>query len=165
MECVLWIAGGLFTAALTYVGFCAAIMAVLHGPAWSVRGSADQDFYDLLCAPARGLKLIKRKRKPMKQVTIYTDGACSGNPGPGGWGAILLYGAHKKELSGGAPDTTNNRMELTAVIEALSMLKEPCVVELWSDSKYVIDGLSKGWAKGWRARGWEVQVDRRSAAA
>ena len=154
MECVLLIAGGLFTAALTYVGFCAAIMAVLHSPAWSVRGSADQDFYDLLCAPARGLKLIKRKRKPMKQVTIYTDGACSGNPGPGGWGAILLYGAHKKELSGGAPDTTNNRMELTAVIEALSMLKEPCVVELWSDSKSVIDGLSKGWAKGWRARGW-----------
>ena len=162
MECVLWIAGGLFTAALTYVGFCAAIMAVLHGPAWSVRGSADQDFYDLLCAPARGLKLIKRKRKPMKQVTIYTDGACSGNPGPGGWGAILLYGAHKKELSGGAPDTTNNRMELTAVIEALSMLKEPCVVELWSDSKYVIDGLSKGWAKGWRARGW-VKSDKKPA--
>ena len=162
MECVLWIAGGLFTAALTYVGFCAAIMAVLHSPAWSVRGSADQDFYDLLCAPARGLKLIKRKWKPMKQVTIYTDGACSGNPGPGGWGAILLYGAHKKELSGGAPDTTNNRMELTAVIEALSMLKEPCVVELWSDSKYVIDGLSKGWAKGWRARGW-VKSDKKPA--
>ena len=162
MECVLWIAGGLFTAALTYVGFCAAIMAVLHGPAWSVRGSADQDFYDLLCAPARGLKLIKRKRKPMKQVTIYTDGACSGNPGPGGWGAILLYGAHKKELSGGAPDTTNNRMELTAVIEALSMLKEPCVVELWSDSKYVIDGLSKGWAKGWQKRGW-IKSDKKPA--
>ena len=81
MECVLWIAGGLFTAALTYVGFCAAIMAVLHSPAWSVRGSADQDFYDLLCAPARGLKLIKRKRKPMKQVTIYTDGGvCLANP-------------------------------------------------------------------------------------
>ena len=77
-------------------------------------------------------------------------------------GAILLYGAHKKELSGGAPDTTNNRMELTAVIEALSMLKEPCVVELWSDSKYVIDGLSKGWAKGWRARGW-VKSDKKPA--
>lgn len=162
MECVLWIAGGLFTAALTYVGFCAAIMAVLHGPAWSVRGSADQDFYDLLCAPARGLKLIKRKRKPMKQVTIYTDGACSGNPGPGGWGAILLYGAHKKELSGGAPDTTNNRMELTAVIQALSLLKEPCIVDLWSDSKYVIDGLEKGWAKGWKARGWK-KADKKPA--
>ena len=90
----------------------------------------------------------------MKTVTIYTDGACSGNPGPGGWGAILMYGAHRRELSGGEADTTNNRMELTAVIEALSMLKEPCQVELWSDSKYVIDGLSKGWAKGWKAPGW-----------
>lgn len=91
----------------------------------------------------------------MKNVTIYTDGACSGNPGPGGWGAVLLYGEHKKELSGGAPETTNNRMELTAVIEALSLLREPCTVDLFSDSKYVIDGLSKGWAKGWRARGWK----------
>ena len=90
----------------------------------------------------------------MKTVTIYTDGACSGNPGPGGWGAILMYGAHKPELSGGEANTTNNRMELTAVIQALSMLKEPCIVDLWSDSKYVIDGLSKGWAKGWKARGW-----------
>ena len=88
----------------------------------------------------------------MKQVTIYTDGACSGNPGPGGWGAILMYGAHKRELSGGEADTTNNRMELTAVIRALSLLKEPCIVELWSDSKYVIDGLSKGWAKAGRPR-------------
>lgn len=91
----------------------------------------------------------------MKTVTIYTDGACSGNPGPGGWGAILMYGAHKRELSGGEAATTNNRMELTAVIEALSLLKEPCIVDLWSDSKYVIDGLEKGWAKGWRARGWK----------
>ena len=91
----------------------------------------------------------------MKTVTIYTDGACSGNPGPGGWGAILMYGAHKRELSGGEANTTNNRMELTAVIEALSLLKEPCIVDLWSDSKYVIDGLEKGWAKGWRARGWK----------
>ena len=90
----------------------------------------------------------------MKTVTIYTDGACSGNPGPGGWGAILMYGAHKRELSGGEAHTTSNRMELTAVIQALSMLKEPCIVDLWSDSKYVIDGLSKGWAKGWKARGW-----------
>ena len=98
----------------------------------------------------------------MKQVTIYTDGACSGNPGPGGWGAILMYGAHKRELSGGEADTTNNRMELTAVIEALSCLKEPCVVELWSDSKYIIDGLSKGWPKGWRARGW-VKSDKKPA--
>ena len=90
----------------------------------------------------------------MKTVTIYTDGACSGNPGPGGWGAILSYNGHELELSGGEASTTNNRMELTAVIQALSMLKEPCIVDLWSDSKYVIDGLSKGWAKGWKARGW-----------
>ena len=75
----------------------------------------------------------------MKTVTIYTDGACSGNPGPGGWGAILMYGPHSRELSGGEAATTNNRMELTAVIQALSLLKEPCIVDLWSDSKYVID--------------------------
>ena len=90
----------------------------------------------------------------MKTVTIYTDGACSGNPGPGGWGAVLMYGEHKKELSGGEARTTNNRMELTAVIRALECLKEPCAVELWSDSKYLVDALEKGWAKGWRARGW-----------
>lgn len=81
----------------------------------------------------------------MKTVEIYTDGACSGNPGPGGWGAILRYKDAEKELSGGAPETTNNRMELTAVIEALQLLKEPCIVELYSDSKYVIDALEKGW--------------------
>lgn len=91
----------------------------------------------------------------MKKVTIYTDGACSGNPGPGGWGAILEYGAHRKELSGGEESTTNNRMELTAVIEALRLLREPCEVLLYSDSKYVIDGITKGWAAGWRARGWK----------
>ena len=102
------------------------------------------------------------KRRKMKTVTIYTDGACSGNPGPGGWGAILMYGSHKKELSGGEAGTTNNRMELTAVIQALSLLKEPCVVELWSDSKYVIDGLSKGWARGWKKRGW-VKSDKKPA--
>ncbi len=98
----------------------------------------------------------------MKTVTIYTDGACSGNPGPGGWGAILCYKETEKELSGGAADTTNNRMELTAVIEALALLKEPCVVELYSDSKYVIDGLSKGWAKGWQKRGW-IKSDKKPA--
>ena len=102
------------------------------------------------------------RRKKMKTVTIYTDGACSGNPGPGGWGAILIYGTHKRELSGGEPDTTNNRMELTAVIQALSLLKEPCAVELWSDSKYVIDGLEKGWARGWKKRGW-VKSDKKPA--
>lgn len=98
----------------------------------------------------------------MKTVTVYTDGACSGNPGPGGWGAILLYGEHRKEISGGAAQTTNNRMELTAVIEALKLLKEPCVVELYSDSKYVIDALEKGWAKGWKKRGW-VKSDKKPA--
>ena len=98
----------------------------------------------------------------MKTVTIYTDGACSGNPGPGGWGAILMYGQHKRELSGGEAMTTNNRMELTAVIEALSALKEPCTVELWSDSKYVIDALEKGWAWGWKAKGW-IKSDKKPA--
>ena len=98
----------------------------------------------------------------MKQVTIYTDGACSGNPGPGGWGAILRYGSAERELSGGEAATTNNRMELLGVISALEALKEPCIVELWSDSKYVIDGLSKGWAAGWRKRGW-VKSDKKPA--
>lgn len=90
-----------------------------------------------------------------KTVTIYTDGACSGNPGPGGWGAILLYGEHTRELSGGERQTTNNRMELQGVISALELLKEPCVVELYSDSKYVIDALEKGWAKSWQKNGWK----------
>ncbi|MBQ4538427.1 MAG: ribonuclease HI [Oscillospiraceae bacterium] len=89
-----------------------------------------------------------------KHVTIFTDGACSGNPGPGGWGAILRYNQVEKELSGGEKETTNNRMELTAAISALSALKEPCKVTLYSDSKYLVDGMSKGWAKGWRAKGW-----------
>ena len=87
----------------------------------------------------------------MKQVTVYTDGACSGNPGPGGWGAILRYGAHEKEISGGAASTTNNRMELTAVIEALRLLKEPC-----------LDALEKGWARSWQKRGW-VKGDKKPA--
>lgn len=91
----------------------------------------------------------------MKNVTIYTDGACSGNPGPGGWGAILMYGEHKKELSGGEAQTTNNRMELQGVISALTFLKEPCTVDLYSDSKYVIDALDKGWAKSWKKNGWK----------
>ena len=98
----------------------------------------------------------------MKTVTLYTDGACSGNPGPGGWGAILLYGAHRRELSGGERSTTNNRMELTAVIEGLRLLKEPCTVELWSDSRYVIDALDKGWARSWQKRGW-VKSDKQPA--
>ena len=88
----------------------------------------------------------------MKHIQIFTDGACSGNPGPGGWGAILRYKAHEKELSGGEAETTNNRMELMALIAALEQLKEPCEIDLCSDSQYVINGLQKGWAKGWRAR-------------
>jgi len=98
----------------------------------------------------------------LKTVTLYTDGACSGNPGPGGWGAILEYMGYEKELSGGEDNTTNNRMELTAVIRGLSCLKEPCVVELYSDSKYVIDGLQKGWAEGWKKRGW-IKADKKPA--
>ena len=90
----------------------------------------------------------------MKKVNVYTDGACKGNPGPGGWGAVLVYRGIEKELSGGEPSTTNNRMELTAVIEALSALNEPCEVELCSDSKYVIDALTKGWAVSWKKKGW-----------
>ncbi len=90
----------------------------------------------------------------MKHVDIYTDGACSGNPGAGGWGAVIVYKGIEKELSGAQAQTTNNRMELTAVIEALKALKEPCSVTLTSDSKYVVDGITKGWAESWRAKGW-----------
>lgn len=91
----------------------------------------------------------------MKTITIYTDGACSGNPGPGGWGAILRYRDTEKELSGGAAETTNNRMELTAVIEGLAALKFPCKVTLTSDSKYVIDAITKGWVYSWKRNGWK----------
>lgn len=90
----------------------------------------------------------------MKQVNLYTDGACSGNPGPGGWGAVLQFGSVERELSGGEKQTTNNRMELTAVIEGLRCLKEPCDVTLTTDSKYVADAITKGWAKSWRKNGW-----------
>ncbi|MGX8699696.1 ribonuclease HI [Caproiciproducens sp.] len=98
----------------------------------------------------------------MKQVEIYTDGACSGNPGPGGWGAVLRYNGVEKEISGGAADTTNNRMELTGVIEALRLLKEPCEVILRSDSKYVCDAVSKGWARSWKKNGWR-KADKKPA--
>lgn len=98
----------------------------------------------------------------MKQVDIFTDGACSGNPGPGGWGAILRYKGTDKEISGGEAQTTNNRMELTAVIEALKLLKESCEVTLWTDSKYVADGLGKGWAAGWKKNGWK-KADKKPA--
>ncbi len=90
----------------------------------------------------------------MKTVEIFTDGACSGNPGPGGWGAVLRYNGVEKELSGGEANTTNNRMELSAVIFALEALKEPCHVVLYSDSQYVCNALKLGWAKKWRANGW-----------
>lgn len=98
----------------------------------------------------------------MKKVEIFTDGACSGNPGPGGYGVILRYKGSVKELSGGERETTNNRMELTAVITGLSALKEPCEVELYSDSKYIIDAVTKGWAKKWQANGW-VKGDKKKA--
>ncbi len=91
----------------------------------------------------------------MKHVDIYTDGACRGNPGRGGWGAVLVYRGREKELSGGEAETTNNRMELTAAIEALAILKEPCEVTLTSDSKYLVDAITQGWAASWRARGWK----------
>ena len=91
----------------------------------------------------------------MKHVDIYTDGACRGNPGKGGWGAVLVYKGVEKELSGGEKMTTNNRMELSAVIAALSALREPCEITLTSDSKYVVDAVTKGWAQSWKAKGWK----------
>ena len=90
----------------------------------------------------------------MKKVEIYTDGACRGNPGPGGWGVVLVYGRVEKELSGGEELTTNNRMELLAAINGLSALREPCEVTLYSDSKYLVDAINLGWAASWRERGW-----------
>lgn len=97
-----------------------------------------------------------------KHIDIFTDGACSGNPGPGGWGAILRFGEHEKELSGGDKNTTNNRMELTAVISALSALKEPCEVTLTTDSKYVADAIEKGWAVSWQKNNWR-KADKKPA--
>ncbi|AGL01539.1 ribonuclease HI [Desulfoscipio gibsoniae] len=90
----------------------------------------------------------------MKEVEIYTDGACSGNPGPGGYGTVLKYGIYEKELYGAYDNTTNNRMELMAVIKGLESLKEPCLVTVYSDSKYVVDAITKGWVTRWRAKGW-----------
>lgn len=98
----------------------------------------------------------------MKTVSIYTDGACSGNPGPGGWGAILRCEGQEKVLRGGERATTNNRMELTAVISALGALKRPCAVELYSDSKYVVDAIEKGWASSWQKKGW-IKADKKPA--
>ena len=98
----------------------------------------------------------------MKHVTIYTDGACSGNPGPGGWGAILEFKGIEKELSGGEKETTNNRMELTGVIMALRALKEPCAVDIYTDSKYVYDAVVQRWVYGWKAKGW-IKSDKKPA--
>ncbi|MDF2721698.1 MAG: Ribonuclease [Paenibacillus sp.] len=91
----------------------------------------------------------------MKELMIYTDGACSGNPGPGGWGAILFYGESRKEMSGGEKHTTNNRMELTAAVEALSVLKEKCDIKLYSDSAYLVNCFQQGWYRGWLRNGWK----------
>jgi ribonuclease HI len=90
----------------------------------------------------------------VKQIEIFTDGACKGNPGPGGWGALIRYGDHEKEIAGGDPDTTNNRMELMAAIQALNVLIEPCAVALYTDSKYVCEGITK-WVAGWQRNGWK----------
>ncbi|MBQ9375532.1 MAG: ribonuclease HI [Ruminococcus sp.] len=98
----------------------------------------------------------------MKKVYLYSDGACSGNPGPGGYGVILKYKGITKEMSGGSPETTNNRMELTAVITGLEALKEPCEVDLYSDSKYIIDAVTKGWAVSWQKNNW-VKSDKKKA--
>jgi ribonuclease HI len=91
----------------------------------------------------------------MKKVTIYTDGACRGNPGPGGYGVILTYGSARRELSGGEPTTTNNRMELRAAIEGLRALREPCEVTLYSDSRYLVDAINEGWARSWQKTAWK----------
>ena len=98
----------------------------------------------------------------MKEVFLFCDGACSGNPGPGGWGAVLRCGAHERELSGGAAETTNNRMELTALLEGLRALKVPCRVTVTTDSEYVANGLNKGWAKAWQRNGW-IKSDKKPA--
>ncbi|MGI5825328.1 MAG: ribonuclease HI [Bacillota bacterium] len=91
----------------------------------------------------------------MKKIVIYTDGACSCNPGPGGWGAVLLYGRHRRELSGFMPDTTNNKMELLAAVEALKALKSPCIVDLYSDSAYLVNAWKQHWLDNWQRNGWK----------
>ena len=93
--------------------------------------------------------------KSKKTVKLYTDGSCSGNPGPGGWGAILIYKGVEKELSGGEENTTNNRMELTGLIKGLEALKVPCIVEVYTDSKYIVDAIQKGWLSKWRENNWQ----------
>ncbi len=125
---------------------------------WPIRYSEKQK-KDAIFRHALIPVLPQQNEGNMKHIEIYTDGACSGNPGPGGWGAILRFRTgekvYEKEISGGKAGTTNNRMELTGLLEALRQLKEPCDIDLYSDSQYVINGLEKGWAKGWRKRGWK----------
>ena len=99
---------------------------------------------------------MSETNKPLKTVDVYTDGACSGNPGPGGWAAILRFGVHEKELSGSMPHTTNNRMEVFAVISALGALKERCHVRVHSDSSYVVNAFQQGWLNNWQRRGWKT---------
>ena len=94
--------------------------------------------------------------RALKEVTIHTDGACRGNPGPGGYGAVLVHGRHRLELAAGYQRTTNNRMELLAAIAAMEKLKNPCRITLWSDSRYLIDAMTKGWLRGWKSRGWRT---------
>lgn len=122
------------------------------GKAWSfpltAGGSCFSHWFYFM--KAKGLIMSK----PLKQIELFTDGACSGNPGPGGYGAILRYNGHEKELSGGEGSTTNNRMELTAAIVGLESLKEPCQVTLYSDSKYLIDAITQRWVYKWKANGW-----------
>ena len=96
----------------------------------------------------------------MKEVIVYTDGACSGKPGPGGWGCVLIYGEHRKEMSGGEKETTNNRMELTAAIRALEALNVPCSVDLYSDSAYLVNAFEQGWLSNWVKRGW-IKADKK----
>ena len=102
-----------------------------------------------------------RMNNPLKHVQLYTDGACSGNPGPGGWACLLIYKGNQKELSGGAAKTTNNQMELTAVIQGLALLKEKCIVDLYTDSKYVLEGATL-WLDGWIQKGWK-KADKKPA--
>lgn len=117
------------------------------------------DMYMVIISVGRSIIL---KERVMRQVELFTDGACSGNPGPGGWGAILRYNGHEKELSGGEAVTTNNRMELIAVIEGLKALKEPCMVTLTSDSQYVCNAIQKGWAVKWKKNNW-IKSDKSKA--
>jgi len=119
----------------------------------NVREAADLAAY----LPQAGFAIHERPAsvtRALKPVIVSTDGACSGNPGPGGYGVVLRYGDHRRELSGGFRRTTNNRMELMAAIKALEALREPCDVTLLTDSEYLVNGLEKGWAKRWRSRGW-----------